>query len=222
MIRLMISSLAFTTLIIAGSAAADNHGKKGGTDKPAAAAKAPAAAAKAPAAAAAKAPEKGAEKPADKAGPPAPSKALDVYAAIAGNWGCDGKTHDNPMGPSHPIKSKINIKKELNGFWYVLKYDEKKTKQNPMPYAILSLRGADPTGKLTRSDTDNFGGIAHYTSAGLQDNKMVWEGSAQMGPNKVPVRETISVTGKKTFDAMIEAQGPDGKWGPFVEMKCKR
>ena len=28
---------------------------------------------------------------------------------------------------------------------YVLKYDEKKTKQNPMPYAILSLRGADAT-----------------------------------------------------------------------------
>src|SRR5690349_17173143 len=81
-----------------------------------------------------------ADKP-DKAAPAGqamdmPKPAPEVAAAakaLLGTWKCSGKAFASPMGPEHKIEGSITWKQDLDKFFLVGTYAEKKTKENPAP-----------------------------------------------------------------------------------------
>src|SRR5688572_25399433 len=69
------------------------------------------------------------------AGPPPPAAELtDAFKPMEGKWKCDGKAPDSPFGKAHATKADMTWKSDLNGYWYVMRYEEKKTKENANPY----------------------------------------------------------------------------------------
>jgi hypothetical protein len=155
------------------------------------------------------------------AGPPPPAPQLEeAMKPMMGNWKCSGKTHASEMGPEHPISGTMSVKADLQKHWYVLRWDEKKTKQSPVPFSMMGAFGWAGD-KLMSAAFDNMGGVTHATSAGWKDNVIVWEGSSQMGPMKMGFRETMTQD-KKALSSKVEFQGKDGKWVTGVEYTCKK
>lgn len=154
--------------------------------------------------------------------PPPPAKELaDAMSAFEGSWKCTGKALDSPMGKGHPMEATCTTKVDLGGYWYVARFDETKTKDSPMPYAMWSAVGFDPSKKLlTRADFDSFGGVTHVTSKGWEGDKLVWEGKIT-GFETMGFRETVT---KKAgaLSSVLEFSGKDGKWFKGVEYTCKK
>ncbi|HEV2852245.1 MAG TPA: DUF1579 family protein [Thermoanaerobaculia bacterium] len=155
-------------------------------------------------------------------GPPAPSPELGKLAFFAGNWTCTGKAEESPFGPAHATRAKVHVNKEIGGFWYVGRYEETKTAENPHPVIFQFLQGYDGTAKAFVMECfDNFGSHCHSTSAGWQDNKLVFTGEAAGSGPATPVRDTFTKTG----DAGLEHTGEfqmDGKWVIIGHETCKR
>lgn len=140
---------------------------------------------------------------------------------LVGNWKCNGKVLANEMGaPEHPIVGTMSVKADLGKHWYMTRWEEKKTKQNPSPFSIMGAVGWGGD-KLTSAQFDNFSGVTHTTSAGWKENTIAWEGNAMVGPQKVGFRQTMTQD-KKTFSSKVEKQGKDGKWASVVEYSCKK
>ncbi|PYQ63554.1 MAG: hypothetical protein DMF53_09850 [Acidobacteria bacterium] len=81
------------------------------------------------------------------AGPPTPSPELAKLAFFAGDWTCKGKAEASPFGPAHATLGKVSIHKEIGGFWYMGRYEEKKTAENPQPIVFQFVQGYDGTAK---------------------------------------------------------------------------
>lgn len=206
-------ALAFATTAIAA-------------DPPKPAAPAPAAPA-APAAKDAKpaAPAAAPAAPAAAAAAAAPAPAAELGSAMKGmdgKWKCEGKISDSPFGKAHATKGEYQQKADLGGYWYVSRYEEKKTKENPTPYAMSGSVGFDPGKKmLMRTDIDNMGTVTHLASKGWEGDKIVWTGEL-MGPQKISFKETITKKSDKETALMLEMAGPDGKWSTLMENTCKK
>lgn len=163
------------------------------------------------------------KKPAEKAmeAPPPPAKELtDAMAPMEGAWKCSGKALDSAMGKGHPMEVTSTFTRDLGGYWFVNRFDEVKTKDSPMPYAMWSTIGFDASKKqLMRADIDNFGGVTHASSKGWEGDKLVWEGNVT-GGMPMGFRETVTRKGKE-LATVIEFSIND-KWGPGVEYTCKK
>lgn len=154
--------------------------------------------------------------------PPAAAKELsDAMAPLEGDFKCTGKMIDSPMGPGHALEATWSMKKELNGYWFVAKFDEKKTKVSPMPYAMSSTVGWDAGKKqLARADFDNFGQVTHAMSKGWEGDKLVFEGKVT-GEMPMSFRETTTKKAKE-FTTSFEFAMVDNKWFPAGEYTCKK
>jgi hypothetical protein len=153
--------------------------------------------------------------------PPAPELATNLKD-MSGKWKCDGKTPDSAFTKAHPMKAEMNLKSDLGGYWYALRYEEKKTKENPKPYVMTGLAGWDPSKKmLVRTDADNMGQVTHLSSKGWEGDKLVWTGEV-MGGAKVQFRDTLTKKSAKEISSLMEMAGPDGKFVTIGEMTCKK
>jgi hypothetical protein len=139
-----------------------------------------------------------------------------------GKWKCDGKALDMPpFQKAHPVKAEITTKKDLNGYWYAMRYEEKKSKDNPKPFVFAGFVGFDPSKKqLVRTDIDGMGMLTHLSSKGWEGDKIQWAGEV-MGM-KMQFRETTTKKSDKQLATVLEMAGPDGKWGTLMEMSCKK
>ncbi len=157
------------------------------------------------------------------AAPPPPAPELDAnMKGSVGTWKCDGGAPDSPFGKAHPVKAEMTFKSDLNGYWYFMRYEEKKTKENPMPYVMAATIGFDPGKKqLLRTDVDGMGMVTHLSSKGWEGDKIVWAGEV-MGPQKMLFKETISRKGDKETASVLEMSGPDGKFALLAELNCKK
>lgn len=159
--------------------------------------------------------------PAPAAPPPAAELAGNLKA-IEGKWKCMGKTPDSPFAKAHPTKAEMSIKADLNGHWYLMRYEEKKTKENPAPYVMRSFVGFDPARKqLVRTDVDGLGMITHLASKGWEMDQLVWAGEVG-GPQKMQFRETITKKSPKEIVSTLEVLGADGQWIVIGENVCKK
>lgn len=157
--------------------------------------------------------------------PAAPPPAAELggnLKAIEGKWTCLGKTPDSPFAQAHPTKADMRIQADLNGHWYLMRYAEKKTKENPAPYVMSSFMGFDPARKLlVRTDVDGLGMITHLASQGWEADKLVWAGEVR-GPPPTPFRETITKKSPKEIVSTLEVAGADGTWIVIGESICKK
>src|SRR6187401_2046588 len=67
------------------------------------------------------------------AGPPTPAPEMAQLKILEGRARCTGTQNASPFGPEHATRAIARAKIGLGGFWMTLRYDERKTKQNPNP-----------------------------------------------------------------------------------------
>ncbi|HEY4221977.1 MAG TPA: DUF1579 family protein, partial [Myxococcota bacterium] len=178
-------------------------------------------------AAAPAAPAKEAAKPEAAAAPAAvPPPAADLaknLKVMEGKWKCDGKFPESPAGKAHTAKATYETKSDLGGYWYLARYEEKKSKDNPVPYAMATEIGFDPSkGELIRTDVDNIGAVTHLTSKGFDGDKLVWTGESMAGPSKQQFKETQTKKSDKEIDISMELAGADGTFASIGEIVCKK
>lgn len=163
------------------------------------------------------------EKKMDMAMDMKPAAEMDKMKGMVGTWKCDGKAADMGKPTMHPIKSTMKMSSELGGHWIMVNYDETKTKENPMPFAFKEVIGWDKEkSQYKRMFIDNMGGTAMFMAAPAgADGKMEWNGEAQMGAMKMPMKDTVTPKGDK--EVMVDVQvEQDGKWMPVANMTCKK
>jgi hypothetical protein len=158
---------------------------------------------------------------ADHAPPPPAPELAAAMKGMEGKWACTGAAPDSPFAKAHPIAGDMAARSDLNGYWYLSRYEEKKTKENPMPYVMESTVGFDPSKKhLVRTDIDGMGMITHLTSKGWEGDKMTWSGEV-MGM-KMQFKETITKKSDKEMSSSMEMAGPDGKFTKLADLTCKK
>jgi Protein of unknown function (DUF1579) len=149
---------------------------------------------------------KPADKPAEKKAAPAPPPAapgapaaprppaeLDQLKYFEGTWRCEGKAPAGPMGPEHGYKSTFKVKKDLDGFWYAVEYEQKKSKENPLAIRAKGFFSYDTGGKkYLFGGFDNVGGMMNETSTGFEGDKMIAAGDGIAMGQKTSFRETYT------------------------------
>lgn len=143
------------------------------------------------------------------AAPTPPALVAEQLEFFNGTWNCTG-TSDGTM----------TQKPELGGWWYAVRFEQKKSKTSPQPYLSTSMLGYDTSRKLfTRTDFDNRGALVRITSKGWQGDSWVWEGTITSPERSGEYRQTLSrVAGTKNeFTARSEMNGK-----VYIEMTCKR
>jgi hypothetical protein len=140
-----------------------------------------------------------------------------------GKWSCTGKMMASPMGPEHPVLSTLDFKSAMNGYWIMMVFDEKKTKENPMGMTGLMMAGWNPMKKVfTRTDYLTGGGWGTFTSAGWQGDKEVWAGDGMMMGKMMKLQHTFTQKSDGEIMMLMEAAGPDGKMAKMFEDDCKK
>jgi hypothetical protein len=154
-------------------------------------------------------------------GPPPPAKELEAAMKdMIGNWKCTGKANATMMGPEHPFAGKMTVKADLAKYWYVMRWEETKTKASKNPYSSMAAVGWAGD-KLMRADFDSMGGVTHATSMGWKENALTWEGHVQMGPNKMGYKEMMTKDAK-SVTSKVDMETTPGKWETVVEFTCKK
>jgi hypothetical protein len=180
-------------------------------------------AAAAPAAPAAAAPAAAAPAAAAPAGPPSPAAEMAQLKLFSGNTHCSGKQSASQFGPEHPTQSVVHGRPDLNGFWMTLRYNERKTKENPYPFHALYQIGYDSAAKqYVLVEVDNFGGHATATSSGWDGDKLVFTGDYAFAGGKIVARDTFTKAGDKPAGHLGEIQGSDGNFVTLDEETCRR
>ena len=155
--------------------------------------------------------------------PPKPAPEMAQLAYFAGAWACTGKAFVSPMGPEHPTEAAIHAATALDGFWYVVHYDEKKTTANPMPYHAGIFMGYEATEKIfVLRCQDSMGGYCSETSKGWSGDTFVFEGPNMGMWPKANGRDTFTKKGAAEMVHSGEIQGPDGKWMKMDEETCTK
>ena len=155
------------------------------------------------------------------ASPHKPAAELDQIKWLEGTWRCDGKAPAGSMGPEHAYKSAMKVKRDLDGFWYVGEYEQKKSKDNPMAVKARSYIGFDPVAKKVVSvGVDSFGGALQMTGT-IEGDKISTEGEGTMGGQKMGFKQIFAKTGDKSLTWHGELKmGKD--WTVIGDDSCKR
>src|SRR5438067_13022969 len=69
--------------------------------------------------------------------PPAPPPEMAQLKIFEATAQCTGSQSASDFGPAHPTKAVVRGRSDLGGFWITLRYDERKTKENPYPIRLL-------------------------------------------------------------------------------------
>ena len=161
-------------------------------------------------------------------GPPKPPAELDGIKWLEGNWHCDGKAPAGPMGPEHAYKSTMKIKRDLDGFWYIGEYEQRKSKDNPMAIKARTFMGFDPVAKkVITFGVDSVGGALQLTRRYRFERRhavgrqIASEGEGSMGGQKIGFKESFTKTGDRALTWHGEVRvGKD--WVVVGEDTCKR
>ncbi|HTS03357.1 MAG TPA: DUF1579 family protein [Thermoanaerobaculia bacterium] len=155
--------------------------------------------------------------------PPKPAPEMSQLAYFTGAWHCTGKTFATPMGPEHASEGIAHGQMALDGFRLVIHYDETKTAANPMPYHVLQVVGWDAGQKVFDSVCfDDFGSACTQTASGWKEGAFTFEGTANMGGQKMGVRDTFTKVSATEMTHKGEMQGEDGKWMTGDQETCHK
>ena len=157
---------------------------------------------------------------AQQQGPPKPAPEMEQLAFFEGMWTCEGKMNDSPMGPGGTMKSTVDVRKDLNGFFQTGTI--KGTMANMPPFEGRFTTTYDPASKgFVMMWADNMGGWAMSTSPGFKGDALVYEGDMHMGAHTMKGRDTFAKSGPNTMKHTMEAQ-MEGKWVALGEETCTK
>ena len=129
------------------------------------------------------------------------------------------------MNPKeHKFTSMAKAKLDLDGFWFSVRYEEKKTKDHPMAAKVNIFWTYDASQKKwAAAMVDNFGAWMTGTSAGWQGDKMEWTHEGMMpGMGKFQARESFAKKSDREFTQKFEMNMGKGGWMPMGENLCKK
>src|SRR2546430_1948973 len=126
------------------------------------------------------------------------------------------------MGPEHKALGTVTFKWDLDNFWLAWHFDQKKTKENPMPMTGTGYGTWDPMAKKWARWDFLPGSWSHLSSPGWEGDKMVFSGDTYWMGKKMGFRHTMTKNGDNELLGVFEMQGPDGKWMKAMEETCKR
>ncbi|MFP5245975.1 MAG: DUF1579 family protein [Thermoanaerobaculia bacterium] len=141
---------------------------------------------------------------------------------LGGSWSCKGTQFASPMGPEHATRGDVTAKWALDGHWLPFTYAEKKTGENPQPFAVSGFFGYDPEIKmLVLGGVDSGGGYSTAQSGGWDGDILTFTGPWHMAGMTVTGRDTFT---KKGADEMVHAAyiEKDGGWMKLAEETCMR
>jgi hypothetical protein len=145
-----------------------------------------------------------------------PAPQLKDLAFLSGSWQCTGKTEG---AAAAPFTTKIEVKLDLESFWYAFDYSRKGEGQ---PLTLRGWMGYTAIDKKYPFVTFNtYGGVVMLSSPGPEGDKLVFTGAA-VGIDSVPTRYTFTRNGDKAFVGRLEGQGDGGAWIAIYEEHCKR
>lgn len=162
-----------------------------------------------------------AEAPMMEAPKPAP-EVEQAAKAMQGTWKCAGTVMASPMAPEHKVEGTMTWKLEMDKFWLVGAYAEKKTKENPMPYKFVEYRTYDAADKSWMSvSADNAG--MWSAASGSSDGKIAkWESKSKGMGMTMSMRMTEEMKGPKEVHVFGD-MSMDGKdWKPGFDVTCKK
>lgn len=151
---------------------------------------------------------------------PKPAPEMSQIAFFEGSWSCQGKVNESPMGPAGEIRSTADIKRDLGGFWQSGMIKGTMKGMPPMEGRFHATYDQAAKG-FTMMWVDNMGGWSRSTSSGWKGDTIVWEGEAQMGPQKMRSRDTFTRSGPSVMKHTWEAE-MNGKWTAIGEESCKK
>ena len=155
--------------------------------------------------------------------PKPPAEMADLKWML-GTWKCSGTAAAGPMNPKeHKFTSMAKAKMDLDNFWFSVRYEEKKSKEHPMPVKVNIFWSYDSAQKKwVAAMVDNFGAWMTGTSAGWQGDKMEWAEEGMMtGMGKFQARESFVKKSDKEFTQRFEMNMGKG-WMPMGENLCKK
>src|SRR5256886_7736958 len=118
--------------------------------------------------------------PAGEQEAPAPAADLAGLAFFAGSWQAEGTFHATPFSAQKPIRMSIDADVVHRGFWLQTRTAEHPSAWNPNPVTMTCLWGYDTeTGRFSAEWFDSNGGRATQTSAGWDDDRLVFTGRSE-------------------------------------------
>ena len=140
---------------------------------------------------------------------------------LAGTWQCKGIAYATPWFPEHATTAEVTQKWVMDGKWMAYHYAEKKTAENPMPFAASGYFGYDPESQMyVVSGVDSTGGYASGTSNGWNGDALVFEGPWHIGGMTAKARDTFTRKGNEiTHLGELEH---DGKWMKMGQETCTK
>ena len=152
--------------------------------------------------------------------PDAMLRQLDYFA---GTWQCSGTAYQTPMAPEHPTKGDVVMKWGLDGYWLPFSYTERKTADNPMPFAVNGFLGYDAKAKqLVMGSVDNMGGYSTASSDGWNGDSIVFTGPWHMGAMLVTGRDTFTKKSANEVTHLAEMMPEGGQWMKLGMETCTR
>ncbi len=134
---------------------------------------------------------------------PQPGQEVQDLKPFAGSWNCTGKTKD---GNKFTASLFIGAPRDLNGFWYEVRYNRDKTKDGPA-FAGRGILGFDTANrKYYFTGADSMGGWV--VLVGLMSNKVLdLSGNENFGGQVGPFKFKFDASGKA--NTLVFQYGPN-------------
>jgi hypothetical protein len=153
-------------------------------------------------------------------GPPKPPAEMSQMAYFEGMWTCSGKMMDSPMGPGGAMKSTVNARKDLDGFF--VSGVIKGTMPNMPPFeGRFNMTYDTGLKQYVMLWIDSMGAWAQNMSTGWKGDTMVFEGEGHMAGQAMKGRDTFSKSGPTSMKHTMEME-MGGKWMAMGEETCTK
>jgi hypothetical protein len=152
---------------------------------------------------------------------PKPSPEMARLDFFEGNWTCQGKVNDSPMGPGGAMTATAQVRDDLGGFWQAGTI--KGTIAKMPAFEGRFYETYDPAAKhFVMFWVDNMGGWSRSTSPGWQGDNIAYEGESHMpGQKPMKTRDMFARSGAASMKHTWEMQ-IDGKWVQVGEENCTK
>lgn len=124
----------------------------------------------------------------------------------AGTYRCEGRAMMSGHKP-YPVNATAKIERDLNGFWQVIEYEERRTQQNQHPYASREHITFDRNaGRFVNVSVDNMGETMTLTAPSVEGNKVTFKGESMMGGQKAPLQLTFQKAGPRELQVRVQGE----------------
>jgi hypothetical protein len=160
------------------------------------------------------------DKPAGAMAQPTPAAEMANLKFFGGSWSCSGEGAMEPGGPTMKMSSSVSSHTNLGGFWQ--SGTVKGTTAGMPPFEGMFHMTWDPAAKqYVMLWVDNMGGWSQTRAPGWEGEKIVFTGDAQMGTQKMRIRDTFTRKADGTMIHMGEAES-GGRWTKMMDETCRK